>query len=40
MENTLEGINSRQGDIEGYISDLECGVMEITQSEQQKKKKK
>ena len=39
MKNILEGINSSLGDTEEYISDLEDRIMEITQSEQQKKDK-
>ena len=39
MENTLEGINSRLDDTEERISDLEDRIVEITQSEQQKKNK-
>ena len=38
MKNTLEGINSRLGDTEEHISNLENRIMEITQSEQQKGK--
>lgn len=38
MKNTLEGIHSRLGYIEGCLSDLEDGMIEITQSEQQKTK--
>ena len=36
MKNTLGGINSRIGDTEEYIGDLEDRIMEITQLEQQK----
>ena len=36
MKNTFRGINSRIGDTEEYISDLEDRIMEITQLEQQK----
>ena len=32
MKNKLEGINSRLGDTEECISDLEDRIMEITQS--------
>ena len=39
MKSTLEGINSRLGDMEECISDLEDRIMEITQSAQQKEKK-
>ena len=38
MKNMLERINSRLGDIEECISDLEDRRMETTQSEQQKEK--
>ena len=38
MKNTLEGINSRLGDTEECISDLDDTIMEIIQSEQQKEK--
>ena len=38
MKNTLEGMNSRSGDTEEHISDLEERIMKITQSEQQKEK--
>ena len=38
MTNTLEGINSRLGNREEFISDLKARIMEITQSEQQKEK--
>ena len=38
MKNTLEGINSRLGDTEECISDMEFRIMEITQLEQQKEK--
>ena len=34
MKNTLEGINSRVGDVEECISDLEYRIMEIPQPEQ------
>ena len=40
MKNTLEGINSRLDDAEEWISDLEDRIVEITQSEGQKRKKK
>ena len=42
MKNTLEGINSRLGDKEEYIPDLENRIMEIIISlyENSKKKKK
>ena len=36
MKHTLVGTNSRLGDTEGNISDLEDRIIEITQSEQQK----
>ena len=36
MKNTLEGINSRLGDTEECINDLEGRIMKITQSEKQK----
>ena len=39
VKNTLEGINSRLDDTEGQISDLEYRVLEITQTEQKKRKK-
>ena len=38
MKNTLEGINSRLGDTEECINDLEGRIMKITQSEKQKEK--
>ena len=38
MKNTVAGINSRLGDIEQHISDLEDRIIQITQSEQQKEK--
>ena len=38
MKNILKGINSRLGDTEDCISDLEGKIMEIIQSEQQKEK--
>ena len=38
MKNTPEGINSRLGDTEERISDLEDRIMEIIQSEQEKEK--
>ena len=38
MKNTLEEINSRLGDKEEHISELEDKMMEITQSEQQKER--
>ena len=38
MKNTLEGINSRLGDIE-HISDLKDKIMEIIQSDQRKENK-
>ena len=37
---TLEGTNSRLEDLEERISDLECRVMESTQAEQEKQKKR
>ena len=40
VKNTLEGMNSRLSDTEKHTSDLEDTIMEITQSEQPKKKKK
>ena len=39
MKNTVEGINSRLGDTEKGISDMEDRIVGITQSEQQKEKK-
>ena len=36
MKNTLEGMNSRLGDMEEHISDLEDRIMNITQIEEQK----
>ena len=39
MKNTLERINGRLDDTEEWISDLKDGVLEITQSEQQKEKR-
>ena len=36
MKNTLEGINSRLGDTEEHISNLEDRIVKITLSEQQK----
>ena len=33
MKNTLEGINCRLDDIEGWISNLEDRIVEITQAE-------
>lgn len=36
MKHTLEGMNSRLGDTEERISDLENRKVDITQSEQQK----
>ena len=38
MKKPLKGINSRLGDTEKHISDLEDKIMEITQSEEQKGK--
>ena len=38
IKNTLEGMNSRLSDTEEHISDLEDGVMEITQWGQEKEK--
>ena len=38
MKNVLEGINSRLGDTEEHIHDLDDRIMEITHSEQQKEK--
>ena len=38
MKNTVEGINSRLGDREEHINDLEDRKMETTQSGQQKEK--
>ena len=40
MKNILEGINSRLGDTEECISNLEDRIMEVIQSKQPKKKKK
>ena len=40
MKNTLEGINNRLANIEVCISSLEYGLLEINQSEEQKKKKR
>ena len=39
MKNTLERINGRLDDTEEWNSDLKDGVLEITQSEQQKEKR-
>ena len=39
MKNTLEGINSRITETEGWISDLEDRMVEFTAAEQNKKKK-
>ena len=39
MKNTGEGINNSLDDTEKWISDLEDRIVEITQSEQQKKNK-
>lgn len=39
-KNTLEGINSKWNDTEEWISELEDRVVEITDVEQKKKKKK
>lgn len=39
MKNALEVINSRIGNTEEHISDLEDKVMEITQTKRQKKNK-
>ena len=39
MNNTPEGINSRITDVEGQMSDLEDGMMEITGSRQNIEKK-
>ena len=39
MKKTLKGINSRQGETKECTSDLEDGIMEFTQSEQQQQKK-
>ena len=36
MKNTLEGINSRLGDTEEHISDLEGRKMEISQNSKKK----
>ena len=38
MKNTQERINSRLGDTEECLSDLDDRIIEITQSEQQKEK--
>ena len=40
MKNTLEGINSRLNNSEGWISELEDRVVEITATEQKKKRMK
>ena len=40
MKNALEGINSRLGDIEKHLSDLEDNIIDITQAEHQKRKRK
>ena len=40
MKNTLEGINGRLGVTVECISNLEERIVEITQSEQQREKKK
>ena len=40
MKNALEGINSRLGDIEKHLSDLEDKIVDIVQAEHQKKKRK
>ena len=37
-KNTLEGMKSRISDIEEGLSDLEDRMLEITQSEEQKRK--
>ena len=39
MKNALEGINSRLGDVEKHISDLEDKIVDIAQAEYQEKKK-
>ena len=39
IKNTLEGINSSLNDTEEWISKLEDRVMEITESEQKKRKR-
>ena len=38
INNTLEGINSRITEVEEWISDLEYKIVEITATEQNKKK--
>ena len=40
IKNTLEGLNSRLDDAQDWISNLENKVVEITQLEHQKEKKK
>ena len=37
MKNTLEGINSRLNDTDKWISKLENRVVEITETEQEKR---
>ena len=38
MKNTVKGMNSRVGDTEEHTNDLEVRIMEITQTEQQKRR--
>ena len=40
IKSTLEGINGRLNDAEEQVSKLEEGVVEITEAEQKKSKKK
>ena len=40
MKNTLEGINSRLGEADDHINDLENKIAENIQTEQPKEKKK
>ena len=40
MKNTLEGINSKLNDTEEWINELEDRVVEITEDDQKKEKKK
>ena len=40
MKNTLEGLNGRLNDTEEWISKLEDRVVEITDAEQKKRKKR
>lgn len=40
MKNALEGINSRLGDIDKHLMDLEDKIVDIAQAEHQKRKRK